>query len=132
MLQSDLVALHGIGPATAEAFAAYLAENASWVSLLPGAGLSTDCEPVAQAVDGPLTGKTFVVTGSLEMGSREDVEAWIRARGGTVSSGVSSLTSYLVAGAKPGNSKVKAAAKHGVPLLGERDLHALAALEAEG
>ena len=61
------------------------------------------------------------------MGSREDVEAWIRARGGTVSSSVSSHTSYLVAGAKPGAGKVKAAAKQGVPSVSEAELRALAA-----
>jgi DNA ligase (NAD+) len=124
-LQAELTALHGIGPATATAFATYLAENAAWISQLSGVGLQVERESVPQAADGPLSGKTFVVTGSLEMGSREDVEAWIRAHGGSVSSSVSSHTTYLIAGVKPGGSKVKAAAKHSVPTLGERDLYAL-------
>jgi NAD-dependent DNA ligase len=105
--------------------ATYLAENASWISALAEVGVQVEREQLPQAADGPLTGKTFVVTGSLEMGSREDVEAWIRGHGGTVSSGVSGQTSYLVAGVKPGGSKVKAAAKHGVPTLGEPELRAL-------
>ncbi|HVC82966.1 MAG TPA: NAD-dependent DNA ligase LigA [Chloroflexota bacterium] len=124
-LQAALTALHGIGPATAEAFATYMAENAAWISALAEVGVQVEREQLPQATDGPLTGKTFVVTGSLEMGSREDVEAWIRAHGGTVSSGVSSQTSCLVAGVKPGGSKVKAAAKHGVPTVSEEDLRAL-------
>ncbi len=117
--------MHGIGAATANAFAAYLAANDSWIRKLPEIGVQVGREPIPQAAEGPLTGKTFVVTGSLEMGSREDVEAWIRALGGTVSSGVSSQTTYLVAGVKPGGSKVKAAAKHGVPTLDESALRAL-------
>ncbi|HWE60900.1 MAG TPA: NAD-dependent DNA ligase LigA [Chloroflexota bacterium] len=124
-LRDELTALHSIGPATATAFTTFLAENAAWISQLPAAGLQVERESAPQAVDGPLSGKTFVVTGSLEMGSREDVEAWIRAHGGTISSSVSSHTTYLVAGVKPGGSKVKAAAKHGVPTLGEVELHAL-------
>lgn len=74
---------------------------------------------------GPLTGTTFVVTGALEMGSRDDVEAWIRAQGGGTSGSVSSATSYVVAGAKPGAGKVKAAAKHGVPTISEAELRAM-------
>ena len=124
-LPAALTALHGIGPATAAAFAGYLTENAAWIGKLSGAGIQVEREQVAHAADGPLTGKTFVVTGSLEMGSREDVEAWIRAQGGTVSSGVSSQTAYLVTGVKPGGGKVKAAAKHGVPTLSEQDLRGL-------
>ncbi|MDB5074550.1 MAG: ligase, NAD-dependent [Chloroflexi bacterium] len=125
VLQAELTALHGIGPATATAVATYLAEQAAWVGQLPDVGLQVERESMPQAADGPLSGQTFVVTGSLEMGSREDVEAWIRAHGGTVSSSVSSHTTYLVAGVKPGGSKVKAAAKHGVAVLGEPELYAL-------
>ncbi len=124
-LAMRLIALHGIGAATANAFANYLAANVSWIRKLPEVGVQVEREPIPQAAEGPLTGKTFVVTGSLEMGSREDVEAWIRSLGGTVSSGVSSQTTYLVAGVKPGGSKVKAAAKHGVPILDESALRAL-------
>jgi DNA ligase (NAD+) len=71
-----------------------------------------------------------VVTGSLEMGSREDVEAWIRSHGGAVAGSVSGQTTYLVAGAKPGGSKVKAAAKHGVTTIGEAELQALVSPQA--
>lgn len=124
-LEAELIALHGIGPATASALAGFLTDNALWIGNLADAGLRVDRDHVAQAAEGPLSGKTFVVTGSLEMGSREDVEAWIRAHGGTAASSVSSHTSYLVAGVKPGGSKVKAAAKYGVPTIGEHELRAL-------
>jgi DNA ligase (NAD+) len=124
-LQAALLALHGVGPATAMAVATYLAENVSWIGELPTVGLQVERERMAQAVDGPLSGKTFVVTGSLEMGSREDVEAWIRGQGGSVASSVSSHTTYLVAGVKPGGSKVKAATKYGVPALSEGELKEL-------
>jgi DNA ligase (NAD+) len=124
-LQATLLTLHGVGPATAMAVAIYLAENASWIGELLTVGLLVERERMPQAVDGPLSGKTFVVTGSLEMGSREDVEAWIRGLGGSVASSVSSHTTYLVAGVKPGGSKVKAATKYGVPALSEGELKEL-------
>ncbi len=124
-LEADLTALHGIGSATAGAFAAFLTANAAWLARLPEVGVQVERESIPQAAEGPLAGKSFVVTGSLEMGSREDVEAWIRAHGGSVSSGVSGQTTFLVAGVKPGGSKVKAAVKHGVATLSESDLHAL-------
>jgi DNA ligase (NAD+) len=125
-LTEELTALHGIGPATAEAVNRFLNENAAWIGQLESVGLHVEREDAPHQADGPLTGKTFVVTGSLEMGSREDVESWIRSRGGMVSSSVSGSTNYLVAGVKPGGSKVKAAAKHGVTTLDESGLRALA------
>jgi DNA ligase (NAD+) len=129
-LRDDLTALHGIGPATATALDTFLSENATWIAQLAEVGLRVEAAPATTNADGPLSGKTFVVTGSLEMGSREDVEDWIRAHGGTVASSVSGNTSYLVAGIKPGGSKVKAAAKHNVPTLTEADLIALVSRSA--
>jgi DNA ligase (NAD+) len=129
-LRDELTALHGIGPATAEAVDRFLDENAAWIGQLQAVGLRVTHEDAPHQADGPLTGKTFVVTGSLEMGSREDVEAWIRSRGGTVSGSVSSQTNYLVAGIKPGGSKTKAAAKHGVTILSELELQAIADAES--
>lgn len=79
----------------------------------------------AQAVDGPLSGRTFVVTGTLPTFSREEAKEFIRAAGGKVTDSVSKSTSYVVAGDAAG-SKLEKAAKLGIPVLDEAALRALA------
>ena len=73
---------------------------------------------------GPLAGKTFVLTGTLSE-PREAVAALIEAAGGKVTDTVSGATTYVVAGDRPGGSKIKGAAKHGVPVVDESALRAL-------
>ena len=69
----------------------------------------------------PITGKTIVFTGSMEKGSRGDMEKHAKSLGAKVSSSVSSKTDYLVCGANVGASKTEAAKKHGVRVLSEMD-----------
>ena len=68
---------------------------------------------------------TFVVTGSLEGFTRDEVKEFIEGHGGKVSSSVSKKTSYLVLGAEPG-SKYEKAQSLGVPILDEAGLRRLA------
>jgi len=68
---------------------------------------------------GKLSGKTFVVTGTLDAMGREEAEERIRALGGKASGSVSKETDYVVAGAEPGAVKMKAAQKHGTRILDE-------------
>ena len=56
----------------------------------------------------PLDGKSFVVTGTLSSGTREEVEERIRKLGGAVTGSVSTKTSFLVFGEEPGGNKSKA------------------------
>ncbi len=73
---------------------------------------------------GKLTGKTFVLTGTLPHYTREEAASLIRAQGGKVSSAVSQATNYVVAGDNPG-SKYAQAKRLGITLLSEiefRDL----------
>ena len=76
------------------------------------------------AGEAPLTGKTFVLTGTRSE-ERETVAAKIRAAGGTVSSTVSRNTNYLVAGANVGARKTEKAAQLGVRVIDETELRAM-------
>ena len=67
-----------------------------------------------------LSGKTFVLTGTLETMARDEAREKIRNLGGDVSGSISSKTNYLVAGREPG-SKIKKAEKLGVKVIDEKE-----------
>jgi DNA ligase (NAD+) len=81
-------------------------------------------QPVSAVTEGPLSGKTLVVTGTLTK-PRADVQKAIEAAGGKVAGSVSKKTTYLVAGADTGKTKLEAAQKHGVQVITEAELDAL-------
>ena len=72
----------------------------------------------------PLTGKTVVVTGTLERHGRKEIEDKIKAHGGKVTGSVSKKTDYVVAGADAG-SKLATAQKLGVETLTEAEFEAM-------
>jgi DNA ligase (NAD+) len=100
-----------IGPVLAASVRAWLDEprNVQLVERLRRAGvnMTSTLTPEASA-EGPLSGKTFVLTGTLESLTREEATARIEALGGRVSGSVSRKTSFVVVGADPGTKAEKA------------------------
>jgi DNA ligase (NAD+) len=74
---------------------------------------------------GPLTGKFFVITGSLITGKRDDVALRIEQAGGVVKSAMSKNIHYLVQGDEGGRNKADAARKFGTTVISEEQLYAL-------
>jgi DNA ligase (NAD+) len=120
----DIEEVDGIGPDRAEAIAEWFAdeENRSLVEELRSLGLRVELGDEDRPVEGPLTGRTYVVTGTLERFSREQAAAALEAQGAKVTNSVSSKTTGLVVGEEPGASKLQKAQRAGVPLLTEADL----------
>jgi DNA ligase (NAD+) len=123
----QLQMIEGIGPNIAEAIVDWFGRqrNRRVLEKLKAAGVW----PVGKgdqlvAPTGPLTGLTFVVTGTLPTLSREGVKAYIEAHGGKVSDSVSKNTSYLVLGEAPGSKYDKAKAL-GVKIINEEELQKL-------
>jgi len=79
--------------------------------------------PIPVITEGLLTGKSFCVTGALSA-PRDQIHQLIQDNGGTVVSGVSAKTNYLVAGDKAG-SKIQKAEKLGITVLSESELKEL-------
>jgi DNA ligase (NAD+) len=90
---------------------------------LRGQGLSFEEEGPPPG-EGPLAGKTFVLTGTLPSLTREEATEAITAAGGKVTGSVSKKTAYVVAGESPG-SKLANAERLGVPVLDEDGLREL-------
>ena len=129
-----VAAVEGIGPVIAEAVVGWFADpdNAEVVDELAAAGLRMAAEgPPRREAEGPLAGKTVVVTGTLEGWSREEAKALLAAHGAKVTESVSGRTDYVVAGEGPG-SKLARAQKLGVAVLDEAALRELLGAPASG
>jgi DNA ligase (NAD+) len=113
----ELEGVRDVGPEVARSIADFFAEprNRDVVRRLRHAGVSP--APVRRH-EGPLTGTTFVLTGTLEAMTRPEAQRRIELLGGRVASAVSKQTTHLVAGADPG-SKLAKAEKLGVKILDE-------------
>ena len=124
--------VEGVGPTVAASLARYFTDEttAGVLDDLADAGVEPEPPVIAAAdVAGPLDGKTFVVTGTLEGFSRTEAEEAIRAAGGKVAGSVSKKTDFVVAGESAG-SKLAKAAELGVEVLDEAGFRRLLAGEA--
>lgn len=108
--EDQLLAVPDIGPVVAAAVHNYFAQpsNKTLVAELKALGLKMDAPIRSTGAPGPLSGKTFVLTGTLTTMSREEATEAIQARGAKVTGSVSKKTDYVVAGADPGSKLAKA------------------------
>lgn len=130
-LHDELTAIDGIGDITANDIKAFFTDPArmSFLDNMAALGFnmkSLTFQPANQASSGnkPLTGLTFVITGSFPTMSRTDMKAYLESLGAKVSSSVSKKTSYLLAGEGGGSKRDKADELH-VPVLTAEQLDAL-------
>jgi DNA ligase (NAD+) len=115
-----------LGEATVAAVLAYFAqpENKAVVVALLESGVRPAGGKTETVAGGPLAGKVFVLTGTLPTLSRAEATAWITAAGGTVASGVSRKTDFVVVGEGSG-AKLEAARSLGVATIDEAELRRL-------
>lgn len=123
-----LQTVEGIGPNIAQAIVDWFGRpaNRQVLEKLRAVNVWPRAEErqVAKGADQPLTGMTFVVTGTLPGFSREGVKEFIESFGGKITDSVSKKTSYLVLGENPG-SKLAKAQSLSVPILDESGLRRL-------
>ena len=122
--QEDITEVEGLGPERAEKIVEWFAEedNMRLVAELRELGLRFESGAEDRPPEGPLTGQTYVITGTLEGWSRDEAQAELEARGAKVTGSVSKKTTGLIAGEEPGASKLTKAQTSGVPLLDEAAL----------
>jgi DNA ligase (NAD+) len=122
----ELQAIDGIGPDRAASIAEWFEDNANrkLVAELRELGLQMEAGEEERPVEGPLSGQTYVITGTLENYTREEAKAALEALGAKVGDSVSKKTAGVIAGEDPG-SKLAKAQKADVPILDERALKGL-------
>jgi DNA ligase (NAD+) len=110
------------GPVRTRGLMVGMADMADDLTELETLGFTLEDEA---GTDKTLAGLSFVITGTLVSGGRDQVAAKIEAKGGLVKNSVTKTTSYLVVGEAPGQNKKLAAEKHGVKIIDETELYRL-------
>jgi DNA ligase (NAD+) len=126
--EEDLQGIEGLGPHTARSIVEFFSQerNRRLIGKLREAGVRmTRLAEEEERQEGPLTGLTFVITGTLPTLSRDAAAEWIESHGGRVASSVSGNTSYLLVGDRPGGAKVRRAEELGVESISEEELRDL-------
>ena len=118
----ELIQIEDVGPKVGESIVFFFKqpENIELINKLKEAGLNFSSLKEEKRGKRPLAGQTFVLTGKLSELSREEASEIIEDLGGTVSSSVSSKTTYVVVGDSPG-SKLGRAQELGIPTLEEKE-----------
>src|SRR6266540_441131 len=121
--QEEIQEVEGIGPERAEAIATWFSDeqNRALVAELGELGLRMEAGEEVKPPEGPLSGQTYVVTGTLEGLSRGEATQALEEAGAKVAGSVSKKTTGVIAGENPG-SKLAKAQQLGVLVLSEEDL----------
>jgi NAD-dependent DNA ligase len=98
----------------------FLAAQHAEIDALEAAGFQLKAD---ETTTGKLTGKTFVITGTLVSGSRDAVIRRVETAGGVVKSSVSNKCQFLVQGTDAGRTKTQAAARLGIKVITEEQLY---------
>ncbi len=124
--EEQLLDVPDIGPILAASIRQFFSEphNLDVLEKLRAAGIKWSEHAPERSREGPLTGKTFVLTGTLPGLNREEAKSMIERLGGRISGSVSGKTSFLVAGEQAG-SKLDKAKQLGVEILNEEQLRSL-------
>lgn len=129
LMQADEEALQqvpDVGPIVARHVVSFFRQphNREVIDKLLAAGIEWEAIEVTPAVEQPLAGHTYVLTGTLESMTRDEAKTRLMALGARVSGSVSKKTTAVIAGAEAGSKLAKAEAL-GVKILNEEDLKAL-------
>ena len=116
----ELKDVDGVGEIVAESILAWFIDDDNQNMLTKFRGLGVWPKD-AETVVGPLAGKKFAVTGTLETMGRDIASERVRALGGTFQTSVAQDTDYLVVGANVGENKLKKATKLGTNQIDEKD-----------
>lgn len=120
----ELVSVDDIGERIAESVIAYFSENENMAMIKDlsnfGICFSLGDEELENSSE-KLKGLTFVISGTFERHSRDELKALIEKNGGKNTSSISKKTSYLLGGDNVGPSKMEKVAKLGVEVISESD-----------
>jgi DNA ligase (NAD+) len=119
--EEELAEVPDVGPVVAASIREWFSDAYNKKLLAKFANAGVRVQGTKGPAKGKLSGKSFVVTGTLDSMSREEAEERIRALGGKAASAVSKETDFVVMGAEPGSVKVKAAQKFGTKVLDEKE-----------
>ena len=126
--EASLLQVRDVGPVVAHSISGFLQEmhNREVIEQLRACGVVWQEHPMRVATGLPLSGKTFVLTGTLSSLSRDAAKEKLEALGAKVSGSVSKKTDYVLAGTEAG-SKLDKARELGVTILDEAQFMALLA-----
>ena len=124
--EEQLLSVSDVGPIVAKSIRTFFDQphNREVVEQLRACGVTWEEGEPAAVARKPLSGKTFVITGTLPRLSRDEAKDLVEAAGGKVAASVSKKTDYVVAGADAGSKLVKAQAL-GITVIDEAALLAL-------
>ncbi len=124
--EEELEAVHGVGPKMSAAIRTFLDDPrvSEAIDHLEDRGFEFILPPPVAEGGSPLAGKVFVLTGTLDGYTRDELKELLQERGARVTGSVSAKTDYVIAGDSPG-SKLAKARSLGVQVLDEGGLNKL-------